>query len=104
MTDTNAPVLLTTARTNFEAKVIVSVLAGEGIPAFHATGNLMDEFAVTQAMMNLQGVEVLVAAASLERAKAVLAAAREAGKFIDADDGGADGDGDGGDGGDGDGG
>jgi hypothetical protein len=86
MTEPNEPVLLTTARTNFEAKVIVSVLAGAGIQTFNTTGNLMDEFAVTQAFMNLQGVDVLVAPGSVDEGNRVLDAAREVGKFIEGDE------------------
>jgi pyrroline-5-carboxylate reductase len=86
MPESHEPVLLTTARTNFEAKVIVSVLAGAGIQAFNTTGNLMDEFAVTQTFMNLQGVDVLVAQSSVDEANRVLDAAREVGKFIECDE------------------
>jgi hypothetical protein len=85
MEASNEQVLLTTARSSFEAKVIVAVLASEGIKGFNSGGNLMDEFAVAQVLLNLQGVDVFVSADSRDAANQALEAAREVGKFIEGD-------------------
>ena len=66
------PAQLTTARTVFEADIIVSILNGAGIPAYRPGGLLVDEFAMSQQMMNLQGVRVYVPGNRLEEARKVL--------------------------------
>jgi len=79
------------AKSPFEAKIIAAVLDDAGIPAFVASGMLADEFALSQRMMNLQGVKVQVAEENLEKAEAALAAAKRSGeellKDVDTDDG-----------------
>lgn len=86
MTEPDEPVLLMIARTTFEAKVVTALLQGAGSQVFGATGNSMDEFAVSQTMMNLQGADFLVAPAQLEAARAVLVEAQAAGDLIDGDE------------------
>ena len=68
------------ARTGFEARVVVAVLADAGIQAFTPDGLLADEFAVSQRLMNLQGVDVLVRAEDADAASQALAEARAAGR------------------------
>jgi hypothetical protein len=74
------PVAVHRARTGFEARVVVAVLADAGIEAFTPDGLLADEFAVSQRLMNLQGVDVLVRAEDAEAASVALAEARAAGR------------------------
>ena len=79
------PVQVTTARTPFEADIIVSILNGAGIPAYRPGGLLVDEFAMSQQMMNLQGVTVYVPANRLEEAREALAEADAQGQ-VDGDE------------------
>lgn len=79
-TDDRGPVAVHRARTGFEARVVVAVLADAGIQAFTPDGMLADEFAMSQRLMNLQGVDVLVRAEDAEAASAALAEARAAGR------------------------
>jgi hypothetical protein len=44
------------ARTVFQADVIVGILDEARIPAYRPRGQLVDEFAISQQMMNLQEV------------------------------------------------
>lgn len=70
------------AKSPFEAKIIAAVLDDAGIPAFVASGMLADEFALSQRMMNLQGVKVQVAEENLEKAEEALAAAKRSGEEL----------------------
>ena len=81
-----AVVLFTTARSPLEARIIVAVLADAGIPAFVPGGLLMDEFAVSQRLMNVLSVEVYVPGVHLEGARAALEASRRAGEAMADDD------------------
>lgn len=54
-----------------QAKLFVSMLAAEGIPAT-TDGTPPDEFAMSQRLMNLAGCKVLVPTEALERAKEIL--------------------------------
>lgn len=72
-------VVFTTAKSVFEARIIVAVLADAGIPAFVPGGQLQDEFALSQRLMNLQSVAVHVPADRLEDAERVLADAKATG-------------------------
>lgn len=76
----DGPVAVHRARTGFEARVVVAVLADAGIQAFTPDGLLADEFAMSQRLMNLQGVDVLVRAEDAEAASEALAEARAAGR------------------------
>lgn len=73
------------ARSPWDARIIAAIMADAGIPAFVAGGLLTDEFAMSQQLMNLQGVQVRVPRDRLEEAQAALAAAREAGKQLSED-------------------
>ncbi len=86
-----------TARTPFEARVIVAVLEDAGIPAYVAGGALTDEFALSQQLLNVQGVCVQVRRPDLAAATAALAAAKRTGAALDEDggDGGDSGEGEG---------
>jgi hypothetical protein len=75
-------VVLTTPATAFEAKVILAVLEDAGVAAYGASGLLMDEFAMSQALMNV-GTEIRVRAADRESAAAALAGAKKAGELLD---------------------
>ena len=68
------------------AKLVAQILLGEGIPAFVLGTNLQDEFAMTQMMLGGVGCDVQVPKAFEERAKAVLAAAKDAGEQFPEDD------------------
>ena len=76
------PALLTTARTVFEADVIVGILDEAGIPAYRPGGQLMDEFAISQQMMNLQGVRVYVPEDRKMEAQEALAEADRQGRIL----------------------
>lgn len=54
-----------------QAKLFVSILAAEGIPAT-TDGTPPDEFAMSQRLMNLAGCKVMVPTEALERAKEIL--------------------------------
>lgn len=54
-----------------QAKLFVSMLAAEGIPAT-TDGTPPDEFAMSQRLMNLAGCKVMVPTEALERAKEIL--------------------------------
>lgn len=66
-------VLLRTATTPAEAKVLVARLQANDIQATIDGESLADELAISRRAMNLAGVQVRVAAADLERARAILA-------------------------------
>ena len=69
-----------------EARVIAGVLKEAGIPCFVGGQNLTDEFAISQMVMGVAGVNIEIPAASAEAAEEALAQAREAGaKMDDAD-------------------
>lgn len=67
------PVVVRTASTPSQAKVFVTLLQAEGIPAYIEGDSLTDEFAASQRLMNLLGVKVLVPASELARAAEILA-------------------------------
>lgn len=67
------PVVIRNTTTVDEARILVAVLQGEGIPAYVQGDTLMDEFAVSRRATNLLGVRVLVPATSAARAAEVLA-------------------------------
>ena len=60
------------ATTPDHAKVLAALLQAEGIPAYVAGQGLADEFAMSQRLMNSEGVRVLVPAGSLEAAQEIL--------------------------------
>ena len=70
------------AATPFEAQVIAGVLRDAGVPAYVEGQQLTDEFAMSQTLMNLQGVRIKVPKRDLERAREALAAARRAGERL----------------------
>ena len=70
----------------FEAQVVAGVLKSAGIPTYGATGLLMDEFAMSQALMNV-GNEIRIRAADRDRADEALAAAKQAGSRLAEEDG-----------------
>jgi hypothetical protein len=61
------------ARTPDQAQLFVALLQGVGIPARVDFDGLVDEYVMTQRLMNLSGVRVVVPTASLDRAREVLA-------------------------------
>ena len=71
------------AKTPFEAQVIAGVLRDAQIEVYVASGLLTDEFAVSQRLMNLQGVAIRVRREDLDRANEALEAARAAGRQFD---------------------
>jgi len=85
MTDEPQVVTLEIAHSPFEAQVIVGVLQEANIPAYISGQVLADEFAISQALMNLAQVEIQVPRSKLGEARAVLAAARRAGEDLDED-------------------
>jgi hypothetical protein len=81
------PVLFTTARNPFEARLIAAILRDADIPVFIEGELLTDEFAMSQRLLNLQGVGLMVPENRVEEATQALAAAREAGKLLEAEAG-----------------
>jgi Putative prokaryotic signal transducing protein len=69
-------VLLERARTPAEAQVIAGVLKDEDIPVFVSGTMLTDEWAVSQRLLNLLGVDVMVRKREIENARRALAEAR----------------------------
>ncbi len=78
--------VLITAKSPFEAKIIASILLSENIPAYVGSGMLTDEFAASQALMNLQSVEIKVPADRLEDARKALADADAAKELLERED------------------
>ncbi len=79
----DAPVEFHAAKSPFEARLVATLLRDAGVRVFVAGEALTDEFAMSQRLMNLQGVTVMVAPEDLERARAVLAEAKEAGRLLE---------------------
>lgn len=80
MSDKPDHVMLIQCQTQFEAMLVVSILAANGIPA-HADGlELQDEWAASQKMLGNIGQEVRVPASSLAEAQRILEEAHEAGR------------------------
>ncbi len=71
------------ARSPWDARIIAAIMADAGIPAFVANSLLTDEFALSQQLMNLQGVCVRVPSDRLADARKALASARQAGEMLD---------------------
>ncbi len=83
--ETYALVDFHTARSPWEARIIVAIMADAYIPAFVTGGLLTDEFALSQQLSNLEGVCVRVPGNRLADAQAALAAARKAGEMLTED-------------------
>lgn len=64
--------LVKVAATPAQAKVWVSMLQANGIPARVDGDSLVDEFAAARRLMNLMGCNVMVPANSLEQAREIL--------------------------------
>lgn len=62
----------------YEARIVAGVLADAGITSWIQGALLADEFAMSQALMNLQQVTIQVHEADLEPARAAIARARRA--------------------------
>ena len=82
MTEHPEPVVLVTAKSVFEADIMVGILTEAGIPAYRPGGMLTDFFAASQQLMNVQGVDVLVPDDRVEEARKLLAEADEQGKIL----------------------
>ena len=82
MTEHPAPALLVTARSTFEADILIGILEEAGIPAYRAGSQLTDGFAMSQQLMNTQGVQVFVPGDRLEQAREAIAQSEEAGKLL----------------------
>lgn len=65
-------VLAKVAATPEQAKVWVSMLQAHGIPAHVDGESLVDEYAISRRLMNLQGVRVMVPGTCVERARELL--------------------------------
>lgn len=72
-------VVLTTAGSAAEARVIEAVLGAAGIPALVEGDTLMDEWAMSQRLMGRIGSEVKVPSSQLEAAREALEVARASG-------------------------
>lgn len=83
MTEHPEIVLLMTAKTTFDAKVIAGVLNGAGIPVFIGGNLLNDEFAVSRALANVSQVDLYVQATRLEEARQALREADESARLLD---------------------
>jgi len=71
-TDPATLVVARVASTPDQAKVLAAILQGEGIPAHIDGQGLVDEFAISQRLMNAQSNTVLVPAGSLQLAEEIL--------------------------------
>lgn len=76
MSEHPEPTVVFVAQTPFEAQVVAGVLAAAGIPVQVEPGLRADEFAISQRLMNLEGVRVFVPADRLDAARAAIASAR----------------------------
>lgn len=92
MSDNKAPVVLDTYPNPFIAETLVGILKDEGVPAFVDGANLTDEFATSQRAMGALSVRVFVPGDRLEDARKIIAAARAAGRLIEEEDAGDEGD------------
>ena len=81
MTDHPDIVVLTTAKSSFEAKVIASLLIAENIPTYTDQGMFNEQFA-----MDLEDVEIKVPEDRLEEAKKTLADADAAKELLERED------------------
>lgn len=73
------------AKTPFEARIIAAVLGNAGIPSWVDDGTRLDEFSITQSMMNLQQVAVRVRSTDLDAARTAIAEAKKAGAEMSED-------------------
>ncbi|MCA8944477.1 MAG: hypothetical protein KDB80_18090 [Planctomycetes bacterium] len=73
---------LTTAKSQFEAKILLAVLQDADIPAIGESDSLQDEFATSQRLMNAAGGRVFVPSNRVADAERVLLEAREAGERL----------------------
>lgn len=76
------PVKFKVARTPFEARLVAAVLRDAGVTVFIEGESLVDEFAMSQRLMNLQGVTLKVPSDQLEQATAALDAAKAVGDAL----------------------
>ena len=65
-----------TAKTPFDARLAAIVLKDAGIPVSLDEGFLIDEWAMSQRLMNLMGTAVEVPADQVQKAREILATAR----------------------------
>ena len=63
--------------------MIVGIVQAAGIPAYRPGGSLTDEFAMSQQLMNLQGVRVYVPGNRLEEARKALEEADASGELLE---------------------
>lgn len=74
MTASTDLVELTTAKTTFEAELLVGALEGMGVPAVTQGGALADEYTLSQTILGLSGgIQVMVPKDQLDRARKALA-------------------------------
>lgn len=83
MTDSSKTFILEEAKTPMEAMIIKGLLDQAGIEAKILGDELTDEFAASQALMNLNAVKIEVAADDAERARAIISDARAAGRIME---------------------
>jgi hypothetical protein len=79
-------VVLMTAKNTFEAQVVAGILREAGIPVYVAGQSLQDEFAMSQALLNLSRVRIQVPKERLEEARRAVAEADSAAHLLDRDD------------------
>lgn len=72
----NEPICIHVARNPIDAKIVVAMLQGEGIPAYAEGDMPNDTFSLSQQMLNLRGTRIIVPASSRELAASILANAR----------------------------
>jgi hypothetical protein len=60
------------ASTPDQAKIYVAMLEAEGIPAFIDGNSSVDEFAMSQRLLNVNNVRVMVPTEAAERAREIL--------------------------------
>jgi len=77
-------VVVKSAKSPAIASLIVQVLKFEGIPAYVGGCLLQDEFAISQTALRGNCVDIQIPRSCLEEARKILAALRESGKLLEA--------------------
>ncbi len=80
MSEGSKLVVLEEAASPFIAQLVKGMLEGEGIPAQIKEEFLVDEFAMSQKLINRAGVAVLVPEDQLEKARSIINGARSSQK------------------------
>ena len=84
--DASEPMTLMHASSRAEAQVVVALLRANGIPTYVDGQSLQDEFALSQRLMGLNGLDIQVPKSMLEQARRTIEEARRKGASADSRD------------------